>query len=93
MIDLIFERLNTIFLLGMVVMLFTFLIFTVRKNQSVEKAYFRAYDRITSFHAEIRELKELNKHLDIYTCFECDDVSCEYRWDHYNTRGDCLASK
>ena len=29
-----------------------------------------------------------------YTCFECGDVeTCKYRYDSYNTGGDCLASK
>lgn len=29
-----------------------------------------------------------------FTCFECAlNDSCEFRWDHYNTHGDCLLLK
>lgn len=38
---------------------------------------------------EIAEIKRIAR----MTCAHCDELSCPFRGDQYNTNGDCLASK
>lgn len=53
--------------------------------------YQKAYSVIK---AECEQLKEENKHLNIYTCYKCSDKkTCQYAYDAYNTNDDCLAIK
>ena len=40
----------------------------------------------------VLELAHVNA-LNDFTCLECPILSCEFRFDPYNTRGDCLALK
>ena len=69
------------------------LIFQIRMSRSYFEAYSRACERAAHLAEKIDQLYEENKHLDIYTCFKCDFQKCPYRWDYYNTRGDCLDEK
>ena len=38
-------------------------------------------------------LEPIEKSLGTYTCRDCKPTRCPFRWDPYNTNGDCLTEK
>jgi hypothetical protein len=52
-------------------------------------------DKDENFNRNIDEfMVRVNKATEKYTCVDCPVVAdCPYRWDPYNTNGDCLAMK
>ena len=69
---------------------------TVRGTRCMSCGESRIYPECLEEYEQIYEefIKKVNKETENLTCVTCLlEPDCPYRWDLYNTNGDCLAMK